>query len=329
MRILVTGGAGFIGSNLCALLSRRGITTTAIDAFRPHDVMDGRTTATLRYRRDVLLADTQMIAADLLDKAALRDALACVRPDCIVHLAGLAIVSAAERNQEAANADILQSTINLLECVRLSPGCRRVVHISSSMVYGHFAGDTVDEAAPLAPINVYGGLKLAAEVVVRAYLATTGVEPVIVRPSAVYGPGEVSRRVVQSFCESALAGVPIAIKGSPGALLDFTHVDDLCDGLFRAATMPAAAGETFNMTAGQPRSLADLVGCIRRHIPGLHCNAAGPHDAFRPKRGGLDIGKARRLLGYDPATSLETGIARYMTHLSDHDAAQALPELTL
>jgi nucleoside-diphosphate-sugar epimerase len=261
-----------------------------------------------------------------LEKAALRDVLARVQPDCIIHLAGLAIVSAAERNLEAAKADILQSTINLFEGVRLSTHCRRVLHVSSSMVYGHIAGGTVDEDAPLVPMNVYGALKLAAEVVARTHLAATRVESVIVRPSAVYGPGEVSRRVVQTFCESALAGLPVTIKGSASELIDFTYVDDLCDGLYRAATVPAAAGETFNMTAGRPHSLTDLVGCIRHHVPKLQFNISEPRDAFRPKRGALDIGKARRLLGYAPASTLETGIARYIGHMSGYRPAQAQPE---
>jgi len=325
VRILVTGGAGFIGSNLCSMLSARGITTTAIDAFRPHGAVGARAAETLRYRREVLLARTHLIEVDMLDKALLRDVLVELQPDCIIHLAGLAIVSAAESNRDAAAADILQSTINLFEAVRLSPHCARVVHISSSMVYGHFAGAIVGEDARLAPVNIYGELKLAAEVVARTYLAATSVESVIVRPSAVYGPGEVSRRVVQTFCESALLGSPITIKGGNSELLDFTYVGDLCHGLHLAATVPAAAGETFNMTGGQPHSLTDLVSCIRRHFPEME-SYSEQRDAFRPKRGALDIGKARRLLGYAPTTKLASGIAHYIAHLSEHPSASAQPE---
>lgn len=146
-----------------------------------------------------------MIAVDLLNRAALRDVLAQVQPHCIIHLAGLAIVSAAERDRENARSDILQSTINPFEGARLLTQCRRVVYISSSMVYGHFSSPSVDEDAPLVPMNVYGELKLAAEGVARTYLADTGVESVIVRPAAVYGPGEVSRRAVQAFFEAGAA----------------------------------------------------------------------------------------------------------------------------
>jgi UDP-glucose 4-epimerase len=326
MRILVTGGAGFIGSNLCAALSARGIATTAIDAFRPHSVMGDRVATTLHYRRNTLLVNTRVIAGDLLDKSALRDVLSRVRPDCVVHLAGLAVIPTAERDFEAAHSDILQSTINLFEGVRLSPQCSRVVHISSSMVYGHFAGDSINEDAPLAPINVYGELKRDAELVARMSLEGTGVESVVVRPSAVYGPGEASRRVVQTFCENALAGLPITVNGSASSVLDFTYVDDLCDGLYRAATMPAAAGEIFNMTSGRPRSLSALIECIRRHCPALKLNIDEPRDAFRPIRGALDIGRARRLLGYAPQSTLESGIARYMGHLYNYRPVQSLPE---
>jgi len=326
VHILVTGGAGFIGSNLCAMLASRGHLVTAIDAFRPQEHSGAHTAATLRYRNTKLLDGINVIHADMADKAQLHAILAAAKPDCVVHLAGQAIVSVAERDPEAANADILQTTINLFETVRDIPGCRRVVHISSSMVYGNYAGASVDETAPTAPISVYGGLKLATEAVARTYLANTGVESVIVRPTAVYGPGEVSRRVVQTFCENAIAGAPVVINGSTHELLDFTYVADLCDGLLRAATVPAAAGETFNITGGQSRSLGDLVACIRAHFPALDASVTDRRDHFRPQRGGLDIGKAKRLLGYAPAATLETGIARYLAHLRGR---QTLPDSAL
>jgi nucleoside-diphosphate-sugar epimerase len=316
MGILVVGGAGFIGSHLCANLARRGHRTSALDAFRSDawPAHDEAFATTLAFRSK-LLADTNVIRADVLDTDNLLMLFERLQPATVVHLAGQAIVSTVTRNPAKGLADILQSTVNVLDAVRRTASVKRFVFVSSSMVYGHFEHDDIDEEAPTRPVSFYGSLKLAGEVLTRTSLAGSGIEHVIARPMGVYGPGEVQRRVIQVFCEDGLAGVPVTLNAEPGNRIDFTHVDDLVDGLVRCCTDPRARDETFNLAFGKARTLDAALEIVRASIPNIVVNTTIAPDTAAPRRGTLGIEKARRLLRFDPQIDLEVGVERYIRHL--------------
>lgn len=320
MRVLITGGAGLIGSHLTRLLLDEDHEVLVLDDFTFSYSADlsPRIQTDIAFRTGVLMKGARIERCSTHEKSRLRALLAGFAPDCVVHLAALPLVSVATRHVEAAARSLSEGMINLLEILRDIPGVRRFVYASSSMVYGNFRLDPMPEDGPCDPLNVYGGLKLAGEVLARSYLKPTGIETVIVRPSAVYGPTDQHRRVVQIFCEEALRGGSVVLSAKDHTL-DFTYVADIAEGFRLAATHPAAAGETFNMTYGQARRLIDLVEVIRSFHPGLSVGAEGLDDHDRPTRGTLSIAKAERLLGYAPRYPLEAGIPAYLDHLAGSD----------
>ncbi|WP_276946829.1 NAD-dependent epimerase/dehydratase family protein [Haematobacter massiliensis] len=321
MRVLITGGAGLIGSHLTRLLLDEGHEILVLDDFTFSYSADlsPRMQADIAYRTGMLMKGARIERCSTMEKSRLRALLTGFGPDCVVHLAAIPLVTVATRQVEAAARSLSEGMINMLEVLRDTPGVGRFVYASSSMVYGDFRLDPMPEDGPCDPVNVYGGLKLAGEVLTRAYLKPTGIETVIVRPSAVYGPTDQHRRVVQKFCEAALEGGSVVLSAKNDHTMDFTHVDDVAEGFRLAVTHPAAAGETFNMTYGQARRLTELFEVIRALHPGLSASSDPLDDHDRPTRGTLSIAKAARLLGYAPRYPLEVGIPAYLEHLSGRD----------
>lgn len=317
MKVLVTGGAGFVGSHLVKTLIENNLDVSVVDCFHltyTLPIEDGFS-ENLKYRSSYLLRGAKLMRADMLRQEHLARVINEIAPDCIVHLAALPLVSVAERHLQEASEAILKSTINLLEIVRGSDFVKRLVLVSSSMVYGDFPSSSVTEEVVPRPINIYGGLKFATEVVTRAYLAESHVEYVIARPSGVYGPGDNNRRVVQLFCENALLGKPISIVNGRDTFIDFTWVEDLADSLFRCCTTEGIGGEVFNLTCGRARTLQELVDILRTHVPDIEVRQTAETEVGRPRRGTLEIGKAVRLLNLKATTPLEVGVTRYLAYL--------------
>ena len=149
---------------------------------------------------------------------------------------------------------------------------------------------------------------------VRAYTDGKGLEHVIVRPSALYGPGCVSGRVIQKFIESAIKGQwPLAVTQ---ASLDFTHIGDLVSGAVLAVEHQAAAGQTYNLTFGEGRTVEQAARAIEPYFGDFQMKYATQESNFA-RRGTLSIAKARDELGYDPQIDLEKGVADYVKWYKD------------
>ena len=133
----------------------------------------------------------------------------------------------------------------------------------------------------------------------------------IVRPSALYGPRCISRRVGQVFIESALHGLPLRIEGDGSDRLDFTYVDDLVHGLSLVIARPEARGETFNLTYGGSRTIAEVAEIMRSSFPDVALEHV-ERDRLMPVRGTLSVEKARRLIGYEPQNPVEVGFPQYI-----------------
>lgn len=324
LKIFITGGAGLIGSHVAALLVKAGHTVMAFDdlSFSYTARAHAMHRANLDVRLDTLLQGAEVITGSTLDKARLRDLIFDQKPDVVLHLAAIPLVAVATAQVEFAFRSLSQGLVNVLEVLRDAPFVQRFVYASSSMVYGTFVMDPMPEDGPKTPINIYGGLKLAGEVLTRAYLHPTDIEHVIVRPSAVYGPTDQHYRVVQKFCEGAMTGEPLLIQPANDHIMDFTYVDDIAKGFTLAVTEPGAANETFNITFGQARRLSELVAILRQYYPALATSAEPINDADRPTRGSLSIEKAQRLLGYAPQWPLERGVPAYLSYLRGDAASR-------
>jgi len=151
---------------------------------------------------------------------------------------------------EEALACIINRTVNLLEIARDMPAIQRSVYISSSMVYGDFERGPIPEDATTNPKEIYGGMKLAGEQLVKVYSQCYCIPFTIVRPSAVYGPSDNNRRVLHTFLMNAIQGRVLRVENAETTSLDFSYVKDVGRGIRLAALSPQGLGETFNITRG-------------------------------------------------------------------------------
>ena len=216
---------------------------------------------------------------------------------------------------EEAFKSICSSSHNIMEILRDYPHLEKYVHISSSMVYGDFACDPNPETAPKNPKEIYGSMKLASEYIVMGYSKRYDIHSAIVRPSAVYGPGDNNKRVLQKFCEAAINNETIYAMNPSSNFLDFSFVEDTAEGIKLISKGNTDTCEAFNITRGQGRSLNEVIDILRGLFPNLKVSTQQQNDTIYPKRGALDIGKANSTVGYNPSTSIEQGIEKYVEYL--------------
>jgi len=232
-------------------------------------------------------------------------------PTKAVHLA--AISSAVVANNVPGLAYDLQITTlrHLLDLCQLKESvCRQVQFLSSSTVYGDFESDSVDETVRPQPKGVYANGKYMGERMMREARRLFGLDYTIIRPSALYGIRCISGRVSQKFVENALSGKPLLLEGGGGGLLDFTHIDDLVEGMTRSLAVEGGRGRTFNITFGNARTIAELAAIIKDIIPKARVEVR-PAAPEKPKRGTLIIDRAKEFLGFVPSRPLEVGYRQF------------------
>jgi nucleoside-diphosphate-sugar epimerase len=319
-RVALVGGAGFIGHNLALALAARGAHVEVVDGLQVNNLLYFASHSggyhrdfclrSLNERLDLLRkAGIALHPQDARDYHALSRILSQIRPNVIVHLAAVAHAGRANKDPYTTFDHSLRTLENSLDFAR--DGVEHFVFLSSSMAYGNFQTPEVTEDHPLNPIGIYGALKVAGEKMVIAYGQVFGLQYTIIRPSALYGPRCVSRRVGQIFIESALTGAQLRVDGDGSERLDFTYIDDLTDGLALVVEKPAARNEIFNLTYGSARSIQELVDIVQRHFPDVQTSYV-ERDKLMPVRGTLSIGKAVRTLGYAPSHPLERGMEKYV-----------------
>lgn len=320
-RVAILGGAGFIGHHLALELVERGADVHVVDSlqvnnmvavatderYRPHRELYSRI---LEERLDLLReADVPVHIQDARDYHALSRLLSDIEPQAIVHCAAVSHAGQSNKDPYSTFDHSLRTLENALDWAR--SGAEHFVFLSSSMVYGNFLTPEVPEDHPLNSIGIYGALKVAGERMVIAYQQVFDLAYTIIRPSALYGPRCISRRVSQVFIENAIERRPIVIEGDGSERLDFTYVDDLVKGIALVLESPAARNETFNMTYGEARSIAEVVEIVRQAFPDAEVEHAS-RDRLMPERGTLSVAKARELLGYAPDHAIENGLPKYI-----------------
>ena len=325
-RIALVGGAGFIGHSLALQLKELGAEVEVIDGLSVNNLLHYTGLPPGSPNRELYIkiiqqrlsklqaAEVPVHVQDARDYHALSLTLDKVKPQVVVHLAAIAHATKSNKDPMSTFGHSLRTLENALDYARAE--AEHFVFFSSSMVYGNFREPEVSEDHPTDPIGIYGALKLAGEKIVIAYKQVFDLDYTIVRPSALYGPGCVSRRVSQIFIESALVGDKLRVDGDGDERLDFSYIGDVVDGVVRVIGHPAARNEAFNITTGGSRTLRELIDIVREHFPEVEVEYV-ERDALRPYRGTLKIDKARKLIGYDPRTTLEDGLDRYVAWYRD------------
>lgn len=320
-RIALIGGAGFIGHTLALELARQGASVEIIDGLQVNNLLSFASSNINILNRDLYFriinqrldllrqAEIPLHVQDARDYQALSRILGLIKPQVIIQLAAVSHAGSSNKDPLSTFDHSLRTLENALDCARDT--VEQFIFLSSSMVYGNFLSDKVDEDHPLNPVGIYGALKVAGEKIVIAYQQVFDLPYTIVRPSALYGPGCVSRRVGQVFIENAFNGSALSVEGDGGDKLDFTYIDDLVEGICLTLQKPEARNEIFNLTYGNSRSIQDMAAIIQHHFPGAKVEYK-ERDKLMPFRGTLSVDKAARLLGYVPKHPLEIGLPKYI-----------------
>jgi len=314
MTFLVTGGLGLIGHNIVQRLQAREERVVIADTKTTYGIIPQAEIDYLMAEREKKIApDTPIYRYDITDESDMDLLIGEHRPKVIIHCASFPRQKVVNANP-ALGADVMmRGLINLLESAK-KHRVERFVYISSSMVYGDFE-DQVLEDDECRPQGQYGIMKLCGEDLVKDYSRRCGFEYVIIRPSAVYGPLDVEDRVVAKFMLTAMRGGVLRVNGA-NETLDFTYVDDAADGIVAAATRIMCRNMTFNITKSHSVSLLEAAEMIVK-IVGRGTIEVRDKDADFPSRGALNIDRAKTILSFDPKVDVEEGFQNYYNWLNN------------
>lgn len=302
-RILITGGAGFIGSELVRQLAAAGAQVVVVD-----NLVNGR-------RENLAGLDSTRVRLVVEDVREVRTMETLMREvDIVFHLACLGVRHSVHSPRENHEVNAT-GTLNLLWAARAARA-QRFVNVSSSEVYGTARTAPMTEEHPTFPHTVYGASKLAGECYARAFFDTYQYPTVVVRPFNSFGPrchheGD-SGEVIPKFVLRQMAGRPLVIFGKGDQTRDFTYVSDTAHGILLAGFAPAAVGQTINLGTGREIAINDLATEVAVAVGGL---ARVEHEAPRPgdvMRLCADTRRASELLGFEPTVTLREGLERLL-----------------
>jgi len=302
-RVLVTGGAGFIGSHLVKALLDRGDEVAIVDNFDPFYPE--------RLKRGSLDRRARLVEADIRDLEAMSRAFAEARPEVVVHLAALAGVRPS-LERPAAYMDVnVRGTACLLEAARAA-GTRRFVLGSSSSVYGAHAEAPFRETARVdSPESPYAASKVAAEVLARTFHNLYGIEVAALRFFTVYGPRQRPDLAIHKFSRRMISGQPLPFFGDGSTRRDYTWVDDIVAGVVAACDVPLRF-DVINLGGAHTTSLAELVRLLEETLGVraiLDRQPAQPGDVPLTS---ADVTHAAAVLGYSPRTPIHVGLQKFV-----------------
>jgi UDP-glucose 4-epimerase len=300
MRVLVTGGAGFIGSNLIRLLIEQGHEAVVLDDFSSG------------YRANLEpFPQVVVIEGDVRDGRLVREAIQGVK--VVFHMAA-SVGNKRSIDHPLSDSEVnLLGTINVLEAARIA-GTHKVVFSSSAGIFGELRDLPIKENHPTDPESPYGTSKLAAEKMCLAYGKLYGLQVVCLRYFNVYGANQrydAYGNVIPIFAHRMLNGLPVAIFGDGGQTRDFVNVKDVAKANYQAAMASSAHG-VFNIASGTAISINSLFDVMSAAV-GSHCT-----KDYRPPRPGdvrdsiADITAARQAFAYVPQVKLEEGLTEYI-----------------
>ena len=307
MKVLVTGAAGFIGSHVAQKLLARGDEVVALDNFAPN-YSRARKEANLAEYADHPQCD--FVDADIRDEAYMRDLFAVHKFERVIHLAAMGNVRySIEHASEYVDVNV-RGTLNLLEAARLS-GTRYFVFASTSSVYGN--ADTIPfvETAPVArPLAPYPATKIADEVLAHSYHVAFDMQCTGLRFFNVYGPRGRPDMMPYEFTRKIIAGETLRVFDEGRPKRDWTYIDDIVTGVI-AALDAGFDFELINLGRGQPIELSRFIDIIEHLVGRTATIEHAPLPPTEPAITYANVGKAKRLLNYQPQTSIEDGLARF------------------
>jgi len=320
-KIVIIGGAGFIGHNLGIHLKKLGAEVVLIDSLAINNinsVIDNKDNLPnpdlaldFLYERLRLIKkeNIKLIIQDARDYHALTKILHNIKPQIIIHLAAVSHSNRSNKDPYSTFDHSFRTLENALDCSKNN--VEQFIYFSSSMVYGNFNKKNVDEESNCNPIGIYGALKFSGEKLVIGYNQAFDLPYTIIRPSALYGERCISRRVGQIFIENAIQNKPIITDGDGSDKLDFTYIKDLVDGVAKSIESKNAINQIFNLTHGHGRAIKELIEILKESFPNIKIENK-ERDKLMPERGTLSIEKAKKLLNYKPSWKLEDGYREYI-----------------
>ena len=327
-KIAIVGGLGFIGHNLAIQLKKIGAKVSILDSMSvnsfasviansdniPNNEMSLKI---LNSRIDELYKNKIPVHfLDARDYNALSvKLLMTIKADVVIHLAAVSHANRSLKDPFSTFDHSLRTLENTLDICK-NKSIKQLIFLSSSMIYGNFKKKVIKENELCDPIDIYGTLKYMAEKLIKIYQKIFGINYTIIRPSALYGERCISRRVSQVFIEHAIKNQEIKIQGNGKDKLDFTYIEDLCQGIIKSVLNKKAYNQTFNITFGNGREINDLIKILKKFFPNIKVKFQ-PRNKFIPTRGSLSNNKARKLLGFKPEWKLERGYKNYIEWYKD------------
>lgn len=309
MNILITGGAGFIGSSLADSLLSEGHKITVIDNFNDYyayEIKEKNISHNLNNPQYTLYK------ADLADKPALQKVFAENQFDAVVHLAGRAGVRPSiDRPEDYIESNIL-GTIHLLELMK-DHAVKKLVFASSSSVYGNCKEQIFSENLKVTePISQYAATKSAGEQFCYTYHKLYGISIVCLRFFTVYGPRQRPDLAIHKFTNLISENKPIPVFGDGTTKRDYTFIDDIISGIKAAIAYNSTPYEIINLGGGEPVSLSRMIEVIEKTLGKKAIIDRKPMQKGDVDKTVADISKAQRLLGYNPQTRFVDGIAKFV-----------------
>jgi len=313
--ILITGGAGFIGSHLVDHLLAQGLwRVTVVDDFNDFYDPSIKLENVKTHRSN---PNFELVEADIRDPAALSRAFTETNFECIVHLAARAGVRPSLKEPHLYLETNVNGTMNLLELAR-SSGTKQFIFGSSSSVYGLNNKVPFSEDDPIFnPISPYAATKAAGELICHSYAHLYDMRIVCLRFFTVYGARQRPDLAIHKFAKLISAGKPIPVFGDGTTRRDYTYIDDIIAGVRAAIDYHQSKYEVINLGESRTVELRELISLLEDalgHRAEIDWQPSQPGDVPQTF---ADITKARRLLGYDPQTQIEEGIKRFVEWFRD------------
>jgi nucleoside-diphosphate-sugar epimerase len=303
MRVLVTGGGGFLGTAVVNALIERGDTAIAFDTH----FAGGDSASREKYVR---------VVGDITDMAALAQAVVAYKPEAVIHCAAIVGVLSSIGSPLNIVRINVEGSINVFEAMRFG-SIRRCIHISSEEAYGAFRADRIDETHPLDPVLPYGICKAAVEQLGRSYHDLHGLEVINLRTSWVYGLELPRDRIPRNLVIAALEGRKLHIPSGADTAIDHTYVDDWVAAVLGALDHPRHRYDAYNIGTGSAPTVAELAGIVSELVPDAQLSV-GP-GVYRHgnlvelvKKGAFDISRAEQEFGWKPKYDIRAGLAAYI-----------------